>query len=696
MPESPRDAPTPLSWRKKLLFALFTTAAFFLLLEVGLALLGVDRVTDSRDPFIGFSRRIPLMELDADADDGPTIHTASGKLPWFNPQSFPAKKPAGTRRLFCVGGSTTFGRPFADLTSYCGHLRELLPVVDPAFRWEVINAGGVSYASYRVAAVMEELARYEPDLFIVYSAHNEFLERRTYAGMFAQSRWSREAKAGLQKSRVWSLVQGTVTGLRGTLSPPSEQLPGEVDEMLNHSIGPQDYHRDDRWRDNVLRHYEFNLDRMVDIARRWGAGIVFITPSANLRDCRPFKSEISADLSDDGVAEVGLQLELAVTYLDSGRYEPALEICDGVIAADGRNAEAHYLRGQGLHGLARDEEAKLAFERAIDEDVCPLRATTGMVDIIRRVALRSNVPLVDFRDRLEQKCRQELGHACLGDEYFLDHVHPTIDVHRDLALWIIDELQDQSLLGGQPPTADQVTAVRERIDQQIDTRAQGVAFRNLAKVMHWAGRFREAARRALDALRLIPGDLESQFVLAECLHQLGRDDEAIETYQQLFSVGDFPRAHLPFGLLLAEHGEDDAAQLYLLQALVTAREEHRPLAHYTLGRVYLRMADYEPAVEMLREADRLYPDDPVTLLSLADAYLGIQDQEMAIESLRRVIALDGDNFQAHYRLGMVLLDRDELDAARKQIERAGEIDPTDPLAIKALESIDAARSDASE
>ena len=169
MPESSNDSARSLSWRKKLLFALVTTTAFFLLLEASLAILGIERVTDSSDPFIGFSRQIPLMELDSGAADGPIIRTAPGKLVWFNPQSFPAKKPAGTRRLFCVGGSTTFGRPFADLTSYCGHLRELLPLVDPSFDWEVINAGGVSYASYRVAAVMEELAQYEPDLFIVYT-----------------------------------------------------------------------------------------------------------------------------------------------------------------------------------------------------------------------------------------------------------------------------------------------------------------------------------------------------------------------------------------------------------------------------------------------------------------------------------------------------------------------------------------------
>ena len=58
-------------------------------------------------------------------------------------------------------------------------------MADPTPHWEVINAGLLSYGSYRVAMVMEELITYEPDLFIVYTGHNEFLERRTYKEIIA-------------------------------------------------------------------------------------------------------------------------------------------------------------------------------------------------------------------------------------------------------------------------------------------------------------------------------------------------------------------------------------------------------------------------------------------------------------------------------------------------------------------------------
>ena len=140
------------------------------LLEACLAMLGFESLSHTRDPYVGFSNTISLMEETAGPDGQPLLVTRPSKLVWFNEQQFLKRKPPRTCRVFCLGGSTTYGRPYSDSTSFCGWLREYLPVVDDSRQWEVVNAGGVSYASYRVALVMEELADYQPDLFVVYCA----------------------------------------------------------------------------------------------------------------------------------------------------------------------------------------------------------------------------------------------------------------------------------------------------------------------------------------------------------------------------------------------------------------------------------------------------------------------------------------------------------------------------------------------
>ena len=158
MPNRKPASKSRLTWKKKLLFASFSTLLFFIALELTLMAFGVTTIASTRDPSAGFSNQIPLLASSTNADGNQVLTTAANKESWFNIQSFPKDKPTGTKRVFCVGGSTTFGRPFSDSASYVRWVRDLLPEIQPDTRWEVINAGGVSYASYRVAAVMRELA----------------------------------------------------------------------------------------------------------------------------------------------------------------------------------------------------------------------------------------------------------------------------------------------------------------------------------------------------------------------------------------------------------------------------------------------------------------------------------------------------------------------------------------------------------
>ena len=136
-----------------------------------------------RDPYAGFTPNVRHFQEEAEPGGNSMVTIVPSKRETLNPIRFPARKPPGTFRIVCLGGSATYGRPFFDHTSFAGWLRALLPRADSSRKWEVINAGAISYASYRVKGIMAELAEYQPDLFIAYMGHNEFLERRTYAGV---------------------------------------------------------------------------------------------------------------------------------------------------------------------------------------------------------------------------------------------------------------------------------------------------------------------------------------------------------------------------------------------------------------------------------------------------------------------------------------------------------------------------------
>ncbi len=59
---------------------------------------------------------------------------------------------------------------------------------------------------------MDELVHYDPDLFVVYSVHNEFLERRTFEDLFQRSPFSLALESWLAQTRTWTWCGNVVLG----------------------------------------------------------------------------------------------------------------------------------------------------------------------------------------------------------------------------------------------------------------------------------------------------------------------------------------------------------------------------------------------------------------------------------------------------------------------------------------------------
>jgi hypothetical protein len=50
--------------------------------------------------------------------------------------------------------------------------------------------------------------------------------------------------------------------LSDVIYPTPDVLDTEIDAVLDQSVGPEDYHRDDAVRDAVLEHFQASLERM--------------------------------------------------------------------------------------------------------------------------------------------------------------------------------------------------------------------------------------------------------------------------------------------------------------------------------------------------------------------------------------------------------------------------------------------------
>jgi hypothetical protein len=408
----------------------------FVVAEAAFRLLGWGHPVETQDPYVGFAAVHPLFVPSAAGD---RYETADSRLVLFDRDSFAVRKAPREYRVFCLGGSTVQGSPYTIETSFTTWLELNLQAADPEREWEVVNCGGLSYASYRLVPILEEVLDYEPDLVILCTGQNEFLEDRSYASVKRVPRLIALTHGWSSNFRTYNVFR---SGWLWLTAPQPESawadrttLPEEVDAWLDHRDGLEPYHRDDAWRDGVVAHYRFNLQRMANIAAAAGVPMLLVNPVSNLKDCPPFKIETRADLSPEQRRTLDRLWTEAKSLPDEQRAR-RLELLLQVLTLDDRHAGAYFLLGRCYLAERWHAEAKQAFVRAKDEDICPLRMLESMHDALAEVAADSGLPMIDARRLLEEQTQDGI----LGDELLLDHVHPTINGHQMIADELLREL----------------------------------------------------------------------------------------------------------------------------------------------------------------------------------------------------------------------------------------------------------------
>lgn len=418
---------------RRAVFRLFAIALGFsvvLIVEGALRIANIGRIEDIGDPFMGFSETIPLFVPD---ETGQRFVIPESRRAFFQPDSFAARKGTDEFRIFCLGGSTVQGRPYSIETSFTTWLELSLKAASPSTDWQVVNCGGVSYASYRLVPIMREALRHKPDLFIIYTGHNEFLEERSYPRMKKRSTWLVALQEGLSDSRLygvaWHWLRSSDKGNRRV------NLPAEVDALLDYHGGLAKYHRDDELRDRVVSHYRHNLRRMSRFAKAANVPLVFVNPVCNVRDTPPFKVELASHLTDRQGKDLHRLWNLARASSWDDLSAKA-KLVQEVLRIDQGHAEAHFLLAKVFEAMGKIEDARDEYLQAKDTDVCPLRMLEVMYLELDEVARLTNTPVVDARALFESVAE----HGLPGDNELIDHVHPRIEGHQLIAKLLFDHM----------------------------------------------------------------------------------------------------------------------------------------------------------------------------------------------------------------------------------------------------------------
>ena len=693
MPGSPNGPRPKLTTSKKILFSAVTCLSFFALLELVLWAAGVPTLIEQEDPFRGFSGRVKVFQR-----EGPFYRTQPAtRGATFNDQSFLAAKPAHGLRLFCLGGSSSFGFPWGAEAAFTSIVGEALVATHPERQVEAVNASGVSYAMHRLNFVADELLTYQPDVFLVYSGHNEFIEPAFFEALKHRSTFRTGLEYALSYSRVYSGMRFAIGGLRRSIHSPASGFEARVLRDQTRVYSPEE-------KEAIVAEYRWRLERLVRRAHAAGVKVVLATVPCNLRQWRPEASIGVASLAEHDRQRRSELFASGSRLLKGGRFELAAADLEQAARLAPHHAETQFLLGQAYEGLGRFDDARSAYQRACDEDASPIRRLSGINAAIREIAQQHGALLVDV-DRLFE---QQSEHGLVGFNLIEDYVHPTRQGHELIARQIWEDMEQAGWFDAksqaQKAIFDRVLAQRRpitptnngvwfynqgvvlekqgQVDAAIKSYRQSLelspgyssALLNLGKLLAETGQFAEAVACYQEALRVRPGYADAHNNLGAALASLGRIEKAVAHYQEALRIRpDFAGAHLNLGVALAGRGQVDEAIGHYQKALKIQPDYAD--AHLNLGVALADRGQVAEAIAHYQKALEIQPDFVAAHNSLGLALAGCGRVDEAMTHYQKALEIQPNYAEAHLNLGLASVGRGQVNEAIAYYQKALQINP---------------------
>ena len=362
-------------WQKNIAAILFGIVVI-LLAEAALQIAQFHSPACDLDPFVSFEESVPVLV--EKSMQGKTVVRINPRLAaYFNSVEFPREKSQNTRRIFVLGGSDVMGFPFLAQGSFAQFLSLGLKSLDPEHDYQVVNLGGFGYASYRVLRVFKDALNFEPDLMIVMTGHNEFLEKREYSAPEKITRLQKK----LSRYKIYCLLKAMVFRIHKAPAKP----------LIATEVKWEHFTLDPEMRAKIIEHYKFNINQMASLAAEKKVPLLMLTLPVNLRDFPPFHSEHRKDLGAGELAEWNNYFAESEKLLSEKQFAEAATILKKEIEIDPEYALSYFQLGQCLLKVGPEQDAIYAFEFALEKDAWQVRALPEFNNAIRGLSAPTHV-----------------------------------------------------------------------------------------------------------------------------------------------------------------------------------------------------------------------------------------------------------------------------------------------------------------
>lgn len=543
----------------------------------------------------------------------------------LNYQTFPKKKADGTIRIFVVGGSAAYAWPFTEGYGFSGYLRRVLNRLDPG-KYEIINSAGMSYGSHRVFDVLQDVVRFEPDLVIIYSGNNEYVEKNVIAGGTKETRIFDSVSRLLGQTNLYRAVRLFL--FRAAPAFFQQKMKQDLTDLRADSfVNRGELSRNPQVDKEVYENYSVNISKMKETLSAAGVKGIFCTAPSNIADWHPEMTSPQFSNEEQAASWRKIQSEvleaLEQPKLDSSNRDSSLPRQKELLLEMLRLAPDHpgtlYLLGQVQMRLGEYESAYSKLVQAKDLDARPVRALTSFNNALRTMingnSDQNKFALVDLDDALGGEVRRGAPNGI-----FLDYCHLTEDAHRFVAILMLPAIN--KMMG---------------LDLPLDKMSEWISLDN------WGG---------------------------------NKD------------AGVLANVYYAQGITLAHNGANKEAEEAFLQVLKLESETSGPFVSgifVNLSNIYLAQGDYGRYKDVLYKALAAYPEDQVVLIKVGFLYLEEENNlEKAAEMFNKAIRLNSYVPGAFDGLGRIAMQKGLAEEAIKHYQQALRLVEDNPTLQKDL------------
>lgn len=609
---------------KKLLFGVIFFILILLLLEFLFSFAGLEKYDQEFMPRSSYPIFVPGKGEKSDY-----YVTSPHFGAYINSQSFLRKKPADLTRIFVVGGSAAYGFPYTEEYGFSGYLRRALDRAESG-RFEIINAAGMSFGSHRVLDVLKDVVLFEPDLVIIYSGNNEYVERNVLpeikappaalekiGALFNNTHTYRAVRLGLFKitPKVFqSRMKQDVTDIR---SDP---------EVHRGNIG-----RSSQTDTEILANYRKNIATMKELLVRQGVKGIFCTLPVDIGGWIPDSG--LPQFADEAAAERWLELQdLRDEAFKRGDIAQEAEYLRKILEITPGDPGMLFNYGKVLWSLGRHEAAYRELVKAKDFDFRPIRGLSSFNEaILAAVDEKNGVYLAGLEGLVKEQYLQGQG-----KDIFLDYCHLTETGHKLVAEWLLPVLSkavgtSRLDIGGLAGLIhdDPRAKTKNDIVRGHELYAQALTFEN-------NGRYDLAEKTYLQALAYLPDFDQIYGNLGHLYAEQNDLKKAMEMYIRAVQLN--PKSHLillALGYISLQENKFEEAGNYFVSTINISRDI--PGAYSGLGDVAMRRGEYRQAIKYYNNSLRLGEDNEWLRKSLAQAYLSLGDTEKALRNWEEVL-----------------------------------------------------------